>query len=371
MLVPYFVPWITNQDKKSILKALNQRWLTNGPILKKFEKKIGHFIGTKYSIGVGSATQALHLTVKSLGIGPGDQVIVPSFTFVATANSVAYCGGTPILADVDKDSFNINPKEIMKKINKKTRGIIVVHYGGQACDMDEIISISKKHGLFVIEDCAHALGSKYKQKKCGSMGQAGCFSFYPTKIITTGEGGMITTNNSSIFKNSSILRSQGMSISAEKREEKARWDYDITQLGYNYRLDEIRSSLGLSQFERINQINKMRMKVAKTYDKMISKIKGISIPITKPRRNHIYHLYSIKIEEDYHLTRDELFLRLHKKGIGTSVQYNPLHLMTYYKKRFKKKDFSVSNLLKDQILCLPIYPNISIKQIKYVVSNLQ
>lgn len=373
MKVPYFLPWITSKDKQAVMKALDQRWLTNGPTLKKFEERFQKFIGSKYASGVGSATQALHLVMKSIGIGSNDEVIVPTFTFAATANSVSFCGAKPVLVDVDSETFNISPKEIKKKISKKTKAVIVVHYGGQACDMDEINSIAKNHGIIVVEDCAHALGSTYKNKKCGNIGTSGCFSFYPTKVITTGEGGMVTTNNSKINNKVNQLKNQGMNILPTKREKLFQWKYDIEDLGYNYRLDEIRSSLGLSQIQRINEINKRRIKIAQKYDKLLSKIKGISIPKTRSDRNHIYHLYSIKIQKDYHLNRNELFRQLGKNGIGASVQYYPLHLMSYNTNNYKNKknDFPNANVLKDKVLCLPIFPTMSSKQVDYVVSKLR
>jgi len=373
MKVPYFVPWISKNDKNFVLRSLNQRWLTNGPFLHKFENKFCSFIGCKYALGVGSATHALHLAARSLDIGPGDEVIVPTFTFAATANAVSYCGAEPILADVDSEIFNIQPQEIEEKITRKTKAVIVVHYGGQACDMSEILFLSKKHGFHIIEDCAHALGSTYKNKKCGNIGDSGCFSFYPTKIITTGEGGMVSTNNSSTLRKIKMLKSQGMDIMPSEREVKATWRYDVVELGYNYRLDEIRSALGFSQISRVNKINDMRIKIANKYDRFIKKIKGLTIPQTRNDRNHIYHLYTIKVTKDYHMSRDELFLKLHKKGIGTSVQYHPLHLMSYMQKKYhhKKNQFPVSNALKDQVLCLPIYPQMTTKQIEYVVSNLK
>ena len=359
-------------DKNFVLEALNQRWLTNGPFLKKFEKQFNQYIKTRYSIGVGSATHALHLSLRAMGASSTDEIIVPTFTFAASANAVKYCGAKPILTDVEYDTFNISPKEIKKNITKKTKGIVVVHYGGQSCDMDEIMTIAKKNNLYVIEDCAHALGSIYKNKKCGNIGNAGCFSFYPTKIITTGEGGMVTTNNSKIFKKVNLLKSQGMNISAKEREIKLKWKYDIIDLGYNYRLDEIRSALGYSQLKRIKEINKRRLEIAKIYDESIKKIKGLTIPFTQKDRNHIYHLYTIKIENNYHLTRDELFKKLNKNNIGTSVQYIPLHLMSIYKKEYqnKKNHFLISNKLKDQVLCLPIYPTMTKKQVEYVLSKL-
>ena len=239
--------------------------------------------------------------------------------------------------------------------------------------MNKILTIAKKHRLNVVEDCAHALGSTFKNKKCGSIGVTGCFSFYPTKIITTGEGGMITTNNKSIFDKVNILRSQGMSIQAKEREVNSSWKYDIVELGYNYRLDEIRASLGLSQFNRIAKINQNRIKVAQKYNKLIKKINGLSIPVKRSDRNHIYHLYTIKVEKEYPITRDQLFDKLAKKGIGTSVQYYPLHLMSLYQNTYKKKrcNFPVANELKEKVLCLPIYPQMTDKEIQYVVSNLK
>lgn len=372
MKIPYFTPWINQDDKNSVIAALDNRWLTNGPILRKFEDGIKNYVGTKFSSGVGSATQALHLAMRSLGVGPNDEVIVPTFTFVATANAVRYCGAKPILVDVDLDTFNISISKIKQKITKKTKAIIPVHYGGQSCDMNEIIEISKKHNIPVVEDCAHSLGSTYNKKKCGSIGNIGCFSFYATKVITTGEGGMITTNSKQFNEKIQLLRSQGMSIQAKDREKKAKWQYDIIDLGYNYRLDEIRSSLGLSQFQRLDQINQMRQKVAEKYDHKISKIKGLTIPYRKNKRNHIFHLYTIKVDREYPLTRDELFTKLHKNGIGSSVQYYPLHLMSEFKDEYKNSnDFSNSNILKDQVLCLPIYPKITDKEINFVISKLK
>jgi len=368
--VSYFEPWITKEDKKAVNESLNQRWLTNGPILKKFEDKFARTIKVKNSIGVGSATQALHLSTKMLGLKPNDEVIVPTFTFIATANAVKYCGAKPILVDVDSETFNITAEKIEQNITKNTKAIIIVHYGGQSCDMEKILKIAKKYNLKIIEDCAHALGSKYKNKNCGSFGNLGCFSFYPTKIITSGEGGMITTNDTTLSKRIKILRSQGMSLQAIDREHKAQWKYDILETGYNYRLDEIRSSLGLSQLNRVNVINEKRIKIAKKYDSLIGKIKGIKIPVVKPNRNHIFHLYTIKVKENYSFSRDELFQKLQKKGIGTSVQFYPLHLMTVFNKKGKKK-FINANILKDQVLSLPIFPKMTLEQIQYVVKNLK
>jgi len=262
--------------------------------------------------------------------------------------------------------------DIKRKITSKTKAIIPVHYGGQSCDMKEIMSIGKKFNLRIVEDCAHALGATYEKKKCGSFGICGCFSFYPTKIITTGEGGMVSTSNITVAKKVNLLRSQGMSVSAKSRESSGNWKYDIVDIGYNYRIDEMRCALGLSQMERIDVINKLRIKVAKKYDKALSKIKGLILPVNKQDRNHIYHLYSISVTQDYHLSRNKLFVKLHKLGIGCSVQYVPLHQMSYNKKRYQKNQkFPNANLIKNQVLCLPIFPTITEKQIQKVISALK
>ena len=373
MKVPYYSPWITKTDESYVMKALKQRWLTNGSFLKKFEKKIGNFLKCRHVSGVGSATQALHLSLRALDISKDDEVIVPTFTFVASANAALYCNAKPVLTDVDSDTFTISPLEIRKKITRKTRAIIVVHYGGQSCDMDAITNIGKQYGIPIVEDCAHALGSKFKNKFCGTIGKVGCFSFYPTKIITTGEGGAITSNDATISKKVNILRSQGMSTNADLREKQSKWRYDILDLGYNYRLDEIRSSLGYSQISRVNTINKMRKKIAKIYDKKLKKINGITIPKIISNRNHIYHLYTIKVEKNYHLTRDGLFNKLSKNGVGSSVQYTPIHQLSFYKKKFKlnDNDFPNSTNLQSQVLSLPIFPQMTKKQIEKVISIIE
>jgi perosamine synthetase len=371
MKVPFFVPWITDKDKTFILKSLDSRWLTNGPFLNKFETKFSKTLDCKYSIGCSSATHALHMCLKALGIKNGDEVIVPTLTFAATADVVQYCDAKLKLCDVDSETFNITPLEIEKNINSRTKAVIVVHYGGQACDMKEIISLSQKYNFDIIEDCAHSLGSMYMKKFCGTFSRAGCFSFYPTKIITTGEGGMVTTNEKLLNTKIKLLRSHNMTKNPRDRETEAIWKYDIPEMGYNYRLDEIRSSLGYSQLQRIKKINQLRLKIAKSYNHAIDNIPGLISPKISKDRNHIYHLYTIRVTDDYPLSRDELFSKLHKLGIGTSVQYTPLHQLTYLRQKFKESLFPNANLLYKQILSLPIFPTMSQKQVNYVIKALK
>ena len=231
--IPFYVPWINREDKNAVYDALKSRWLTGGPQAANFEKKFADYIGTKHAVAVSSCTAALHLAMRVLNIKSGDEVIVPVLTFAATANAPIFCGAKPVFADIDEKTFNLSPKDMMEKITSKTKAVIPVHYGGQPCDMKEILEIAKDHNLYVVEDCAHSLGAEYDRAKTGALGEMGCFSFYPTKIITTLEGGMITTNNKKLAERIRILREHGMSRTALARESNITWYYDVVDLGYN------------------------------------------------------------------------------------------------------------------------------------------
>ena len=367
--IPFFKPWITNEDKKSIMKALNNSLLTDGPILEKFEKKFALFTGAKYAIGVSNATSALFLSLKALGIGKGDEVIIPDITFVATANAVLQAGATPVLADVEIDSMNISSESIIKNINSKTKGIIPVHFAGRACNMNSIIKIAKKNNLIVIEDCAHAIGARLNKKHVGTFGNVGCFSFYPTKNITTIEGGMIITNSKKIKDHVSSLRNHGLTKTLAQRYSKGKpWDYDMIELGYNFRLDEIRSALGLSQLKRIDKLNELRKNLYEYYNKKLKNISGIVVPESSSNGDHVFHLYIMKIKNG--ISRDKLFDELLKFGVKTSVHYKPLHKFKTLKKFSKIKNLQNANEVYDEIITLPFYPNMSKKDQNYVINSI-
>jgi UDP-4-amino-4,6-dideoxy-N-acetyl-beta-L-altrosamine transaminase len=371
--IPFFIPWVTREDKKTVLEALSSRWLTGGPKAKEFEKIFANYLGIKHAVAVNNCTAALHLAMRALNIGPGDEVIVPVFTFAATANAPLFVGAKPVFADIDEKTFNISPKDIQNKITKKTKAIIVVHYGGQPCDMKEIMQIAKRHNLHVVEDCAHSLGAEYMGQKTGSIGTIGCFSFYPTKIITTLEGGMVTTNDEEIAKQIKVLREHGMTRGAFDREKTATWYYDVVNLGYNYRLNEVQAALGISQLKRIDEINKKRIEAANYYTKKLKKTNGIIPPYEAKDRTHVYHLYAIRaVEQKRGINRDELYKKLSKKHIGLSVHYTPLHLLTFYKKTlgYKTGDFPIAEQVSKEVLSLPIYPTITKTQIDYVVKEI-
>ena len=369
MEIPFFKPDITKEDKDVIDHALNSKILTDGNVLREFEKKFAKFVDAKYAIGVSNATSALHLSLKSLGIGKGDEVIVPDMTFVATGNSVFLAGATPVLADIDENNMNISIESILENITKKTKAIIPVHFAGKACKIQEIKKIAKQYNISIIEDCAHAIGTKIGKKHVGNFGSLGCFSFYPTKNITTIEGGMIITNSKKLKNFLIKARNHGISKSLIQRYSKGKpWDYDIKNPGYNYRLDEIRSTLGINQLKRIEKLNLKRKKAAEYYNK---KLVGVGIKTPGGDRNQSHHLYIIKIKKEFRIKRDELYLRLLKKNISTSVHYKPLHKFTIFK-NYAKKYGSLQNSSNayEEILSLPFYPSITKKEQDIVIKNI-
>ena len=370
--VPFIIPEITKNDKNAVLNALNSRLLTDGPKLRKFESIFAKFTGAKFAIGVSNGTAALHLSLKALGIGKGSEVIIPDITFVATASSVLLTGATPVLADVD-ENLNILIPSIKKSITSRTKAIIPVHFAGKSCKINEITSIARKNRISIIEDCAHAIGSRVNGKHVGTFGQTGCFSFYPTKNFTTIEGGMVVTNSKNIADFVRYARNHGITKTLTSRFSSGKpWDYDIKNSGYNYRLDEIRASLGINQIKRVKKMNLLRKKAADYYNKKLEDIEGVIVPGKSIGVEHVHHLYVIRITRKYGITRDMLFQKLLKIGIRTSVHYKPLHMFTIFKKMAKIID-SLSNSVHvySQILSLPLYPSISKKQQDLVINNIK
>ncbi len=369
MEVPLYLPWITPQEKSLVLKGLKNPHLTDGPQLRKFEKNFSKKTNTKFAIGVSNGTSALHLSLLSANIQKNDEVLVPDFTFAATANAVILANAKPVLVDID-ESLNISETSIESKITKKTKAIMPVHFAGLACNMEKILKISKKYNLKIIEDCAHAFGTFYKEKHVGSFGIAGCFSMYPTKNITTIEGGMIITNSKDLSKKANLLRNHGLSRSLVNRNNAQKpWDYDIISPGYNYRLDEIRSRLGISQISRANTIRTKRINAAKYYNRKLPNDDSIELVNLNRESEHSYHLYIIRIKGKSKISRNSLHEKLFKSGIKTTVHYKPLHKFSYLKKS-NPKDFPVSERAYSQCLTLPLYPTITRKQQDFVIKNI-
>lgn len=370
MKVPLFQPWITKDDIRIVSNTLKNSQLTDGPILRKFESKFAKITNSKFAVGVSNGTEALHLSLISCGIGKGDEVIIPDFTFVATANAVFLSGAKPILADID-ESLNISIDSIKKKITSKTKAIIPVHFGGLSCNIREIKKIAKRNNLKIIEDCAHAFGTYDNKKHVGTFGETGCFSFYPTKNITTIEGGMIITKSKNLHKKLVSLRNHGLDRSLIDRNKTSfPWEYDISTPGYNFRLDEVRSALGLSQLSRFKISRSKRVSAAKYYNKKLKNIIGIKVVNLEKTNVNSFHMYIIRISKEFGLDRNTLHKKLFRKGIKTSVHYKPLHTFSYLKKNNLNKSFPNSILAYDECLTLPLFPSITRKQQDYVIDNI-
>ena len=359
---PAYEPWISDEDKKIVKKTLTQSMLTLGPQLEKFENDFCKYSKAKYAVAVSNCTAALHLSLMALGIKKDDEVIIPDLTFVADANAILACNAKPVIVDINKENFFLSISNIKKNITKKTKAIIPVHIYGQVCNIEEILDVAKDNNLKVIEDCAHAVGTFHKSKHVGTLGNAGCFSFYPTKNITTAEGGMVITNSEKIAEKVRQLRNHGMTKSLKSRySSEYPWIFDIKQSGYNYRLDEIRAALGITQLKRIKKINELRKKASSYYNKNLQNIPGIILPDMVNDKTHSYHLYTIRVTKPYKLSRNQLFKKLKDNGIRTTVYWMPIHKYTAYRKFVKTSNILNTTKIYDEILALPLFPNISKK----------
>ena len=357
---PAYEPWISNDDKRIVNAALDQTMLTFGPQLEKFESDFSKYTKAKYAIAVSNCTAALHLSLKALGIKEKDEVIIPDLTFVADANAILACNAKPVIVDINKNDFFLSISNLKKNITKKTKAIIPVHIYGQVCNIDEVLDIARINNLKVVEDCAHAIGTFHKSKHVGTIGNTGCFSFYPTKNITTAEGGMVITNSKNIAGKVRQLRSHGMLKSLKSRyTDGYPWVFDILEPGYNYRLDEIRCALGISQLRRVAKINKMRKTAALYYHSKLHNISGIVLPDMVRDKSHSYHLYTIRITKSFGMSRNQLFKKLKQAGIRTTVYWMPVHKFTAYNKYVKKSNVITTSKIYDEILSLPLFPNIS------------
>jgi len=359
---PAYEPWISKEDEKIISKTLKQSMLTLGPQLEKFEADFCKYSKAKYAVAVSNCTAALHLSLMALGIKENDEVVIPDLTFVADANAVLACNAKPVVADINKENFFLSISNVKKNITKKTKAIIPVHIYGQVCNIDEILDLAKDNNLKVVEDCAHAVGTFHKSKHVGTMGNTGCFSFYPTKNITTAEGGMVTTNSKEVAEKVRQLRSHGMTKSLKSRySSEYPWVFDIIEPGYNYRLDEIRAALGVTQLKRIKKINELRKKASLYYHKNLKNIPGIILPDMVRDRSHSYHLYTIRVTKPFKLSRNQLYKKLKNNGIRTTVYWMPIHEYAAYRKHTKKSNVVNTAKIYDEILALPLFPNISKK----------
>ena len=359
---PAYEPWISKDDKLIVNKTLGQSMLTLGPQLEKFEAAFCKYTKSKYAIAVSNCTAGLHLSLKALGIKEHDEVIIPDLTFVADASAILSCNAKPVIVDINENDFFLSITNLKKNITKRTKAIIPVHIYGQVCNIDEVLDVALDNDLKIIEDCAHAVGTFHNSKHVGTLGNTGCFSFYPTKNITTAEGGMVITNSKKIADKVRQLRSHGMSKSLKSRySSEYPWIFDITEPGYNYRLDEIRASLGISQLKRIKKINELRKNAAFYYHSKLQNISGIVLPDMVNNKTHSYHLYTIRVTKLFKLSRNQLFKKLKQAGIRTTVYWMPIHKYTAFRKFANLSDVKNTSKIYNEILALPLFPSITKK----------
>lgn len=355
-------PYITKEEIEAIMKVVSEKRLSQGKYVQEFEKEFAKYIGTKNAVAVSNGTTALHVALAAIGIEPNDEVVTTSFSFIATANCALYQGAKPVFADINRRTYNIDPNKIEGKITDKTKAIIPVHYAGQPADMEVILEIAEKHNLNVIEDAAEAHGALYKGKKAGSLGDLNCFSFYPNKNMTTGEGGMITTNNDELAEKIRMMRNHG---------QDQRYHHII--LGYNYRMTDIQAALGLIQLKRLGWVIEKKVKKATYYNEQIQKMFSdeITTPYIVPYATHVYMFYTIRFKNK--ATRDKTVQKLEQKGIQTRIAFPPIHLQPLYQKLFgyKRGYLPITENTSDTILCIPIYPHITQEQQDQVLSALK
>ncbi len=377
-------PNIGAEEIRYVKEVINSKWIGTGPITEKFERNFKIYKRTKFALSVNSCTAALHLSLLCLNLKRGDEVITTPMTFASTINSIILAGGKPVLADINKETFNIDPEKILKKITKKTKAIILVHLAGLPCEIKKIKKIVNKHKLFLIEDCAHSIESKYNGKHLGNFGDTGCFSFYSTKNLTTGEGGMIITHKKKIAEKIRVLRLHGLSKDAWKRhlpnsvKFSAKFDhYDVKEVGLKYNMIDINSAIGIIQLKKIEKNLKIRKKIFNAYKKKLSNLPLEFQKFKTDTKNfkHAYHLCIIKLinKEGIKNLRDKLVIYLRNRKISTGITYRSVTDMTIFKQKFgwNKKTCINSKELGDSLISLPIYPNLKNEELNYICENIQ
>lgn len=361
--LPFYVPDIREEEIAAVAEVLRSGWLTTGPKTKEFERRFAELVGAKHAIAVNSATAALHLALEAIGVSRDDEVLVPTMTFAATAEVVVHLGGKPVLVDCLPDTLCVDPDKLEAAITPRTKAVMPVHFGGHPCEMDPILAVARRHGIKVIEDAAHALPTRYNGRLIGNIGDLTCFSFYANKTITTGEGGMITTDDDELADRARIMSLHGISRDAWKRfTAEGSWYYEILHAGYKYNLTDIGSALGLVQLGRYEELWERRQHCAQLYDRLLGDLPELKLPPVKPGMQHAWHLYFIQLQlEKLTIDRNQFINELKERKIGTSVHYTPLHLHPYYRENFgyQPDDLPVARDVYQRIISLPLYPRMS------------
>ncbi len=367
--IPLFDLNFDEKEEQAVVETLKSKWISAGPKTGDLEEKMANLLNCKFALAVSNCTVALHLALDVTGIGPGDEVILPSLTFVATANAVRYVGATPVFADViSTENITINPEEVERLITPKTKAVIVMHYGGFPCEMDRIIAIAKKHNLKVIEDACHGPLSEYNSSKLGTIGDVGCFSFFSNKNISTGEGGMLVTNDEMYFEKAKLLRSHGMTSMSYERAKGHNTSYDVVALGYNYRMDDIRASIGLVQLDKIQADLELRAEIRKQYIRGLSKNDNLIVPFKNHTSFSSNYIMPIILKDSDYEKRDAFREYLKEKGIQTSVHYPAVHRFSIYKNYYR--ELPVTDYISDCEVTLPMYSKLEPSQVDYIIQSI-
>lgn len=369
--IPYGRQVIDDDDIAAVAEVLRSDWLTTGPAVDKFEAAFASFVGASHAVAVSNGTAALHLAALAAGIGPGDEVIVPALTFAASANCVRYAGGTVVFADVLDDTMNVDPAHVASLITPRTKAIVCVDYAGLPCDLDPLLQLCARHNLLLIEDACHAVGGEYRGRRVGPIAHLSTFSFHPVKHVTTGEGGMVTSNDAELAGRVRLLRNHGIATDHREREKQGTWRYDMVELGFNYRLPDVQCALGLSQLKKIEGWLARRRAIAARYQQLLS-ASSLRLPVEPQDRRHAWHLYPVRVTGDSPAaTRQSLHGDLRKAGIGANVHYLPVYLHSYYQKLGYRPGLCPrAENAYDRLLSLPMWHGMTDAQQDTVVAAL-
>jgi len=358
-MIPYGRQSIDDDDIQAVVEVLQSDYLTTGPAVSEFEQAVCEFTGAKYGVAISNGTAALHASMYAAGIQAGDEVITTPMTFAATSNAVVYQGGTPVFADVDQDTLLIDVKSVEDKITSRTKAIVAVDYAGQPCDYDALQKLADEHGLVLVSDACHSIGGSYKQRNVGTLADMTCLSFHPVKHITTGEGGMILTDDEILARKLQLFRNHGITTDHRQRAETDSWFYEMTDLGYNYRISDIQCALGKSQLKKLAGWITQRQNIARRYDRAFSNC-GVVTPLTQSDNvSNAFHLYVIRLASS--LNRNEIFTKLRNAGIGVNVHYVPVYMHPYYRNELGTSTgmCPAAEEAYEQIISLPIFPALS------------
>lgn len=372
--LPYGGQSVDERDVGAVAEVLGSNWLTTGPEVDAFEEAFAEAVGAREAVAVANGTAALHTAIHALGVGDGDEVVVPPMTFAATANGVLFEGGRPVLADVRPGTLLLDPERAEERVTDDTRALVSVDYTGQPCDYEALQTVADRHGLALVADACHALGGSYRGEPVGSLADLNVFSLHPVKPITSGEGGVVTTDDANLARRMRRFRHHGMSRMHDERAGEVTWEYDVVELGYNYRLTDFQCALGRSQLRRLPEFVERRRQIAAAYDDALAEMEGASALAVRDEVEHGYHLYVVRLNLDrLDADRGEVFRALHAEGIGVNVHYIPLNLLSHFQEEIgvAPGDCPVAEEAYERILTLPVFPEMTDADVKDVLVALR